>query len=227
MKTKNKALLSLLLLVPAPSVGVIAGMVLWPDAPVGKAVFAFSKLWLFALPVLWYLCVDRCKLSLSPARKGGFGFGALSGGIITAIIAAAYFLLGPRFLADGRLAAKMADIGLDNPWVYAAGAAYWICVNSVLEEYVWRWFVTRQCEALLKPTAAVIVSAACFTLHHAIALNTFMPPVATIACSAGIFIGGALWSWMVVKYESIWPAYLSHAMVDLAIFAIGAWMVFK
>ena len=227
MNTKNKALLSLLLLVPAPSIGVIAGMILWPDAPQGKAIFAISKVWLFALPVLWFKFADRCKLSLSPARKGGFGFGLLSGGIITAIIWGAYLLLGSMFLKEGQLDAKMADIGLDSPLIYWAGAAYWICVNSVLEEYVWRWFVTRQCEALFKPMVAVIVSALCFTAHHVIALSTFMPPIATAVCSAGIFIGGALWSWMYVKYESIWPGYLSHAIVDLAVFALGAWMIFR
>ena len=87
--------------------------------------------------------------------------------------------------------------------------------------------MTAKCEKLFKPKLAVAISAACFTLHHAIALSTFMDPVANIVCSAGIFIGGALWSWMVVKYESIWPGYVSHAIVDLAVFALGAWMVFN
>ncbi len=224
---KNKALLSLLLLVPAPTIGVVAGMILWPDTALGKGLFMFSKVWLFALPVLWYKFIDKAKLTWSRPRKGGFGFGLLSGGIITAIIAAAYFLLGPIFLEEGDLASKMVEIGLDNPWKYLGGALYWICINSVLEEYVWRWFVVRQCEALVKPKTAVIVSAACFTLHHAVALSTFMPPVANIVCSTGIFIGGALWSWMYVKYESIWPGYLSHAIVDVAVFGLGAWMVFN
>ena len=223
---KNKALLSLLLLVPAPSIGVLCGMVLFPDALLGKAIFAFSKLWLFGLPVLWYLFVDKAKFSLSPARKGGFGFGLLSGCIITGIILAGYLLLGKAVLDKAAMVEKMADIGLSSPAVYLAGAAYWICVNSVLEEYVWRWFVVRQCEGLFKPLIAVIASALFFTLHHTIAMSAFMPPTATIVCSLGIFIGGALWSWMYVKYESIWPGYLSHAIVDLCIFALGAWMIF-
>ena len=223
---KNKALLSLLLLVPAPSIGVLAAMVFWPDTAIGKGLFMASKLWLFGLPVLWYLFVDKGKFSLSPARKGGFGFGLLSGGIITGIILVAYFLLGPIFLDNGTLIDKMYQIGLDTPLIYVGGAAYWICINSVLEEYVWRWFVTQQCEQLFKPKMAVICSAACFTLHHAIALNTFMPPIATVICSAGIFIGGAVWSYMYVRYESIWPGYLSHAIVDLCIFGIGALMIF-
>ena len=201
-------------------------MVLWPESAVGKGIFAFSKVWLFGLPVVWYLLVDKGNWSLSAARKGGFGFGVLSGLIISGIILGAYFLLGGIFLDRAFMVEKMKEIGLDRPVMYIGGAAYWICVNSVLEEYVWRWFVVRQCETLMKPMAAVIASAVFFTLHHAVAMHTFMPPTATIVCSLGIFVGGAVWSWMYVRYESIWPGYVSHAIVDLCIFALGAWMIF-
>lgn len=224
---KHKALLALLLLVPAPSLGVLAGMVFWPEAPLGKAVFAISKIWLFGLPAVWYLLAEKGTLSLSPARKGGFGVAVVSGLVITGVVVAVYSLLGGYFLDRSVLVEKMTQVGLNHPAVYLGGALYWICVNSVLEEYVWRWFVVRQCEALVRPMTAVVLSALFFTLHHAIAMNTFMPPTATIVCSAGIFIGGALWSWMYVKFESIWPGYVSHAIVDVCVFGLGAWMIFK
>lgn len=223
---KNKALLSLLLLVPAPSIGVLAGMVFWPNTPLGKGIFMFSKVWLFGFPVLWYLLVDKGRLSLSPARKGGFGFGLLSGGIISGIILTTNYWLAPTFLDSGVLVDKICAIGLDTVHIYLGGAIYWICINSVLEEYVWRWFATKQCEELFNPKLAIICSAACFTLHHVIALSTFMPPFAVVVCSGGIFVGGAIWSYMYVKYESIWPGYVSHAIVDLCIFSIGALMIF-
>ena len=223
---KKKAILSLLLLVPAPSIGVLFGMILFPEAVLGKAVFAISKVWLFGFPVLWYLLVDKGKFSLSPARKGGFGFGILSGLAVSGIILAAYLLLGNSLLDKAFMTEKMNEIGLASWPVYIGGAAYWICVNSVLEEYLWRWFVVRQCEGLFKPMMAVIASAIFFTLHHTIAMSTFMPWFPTMMCSLGIFIGGALWSWMYVKYDSIWPGYVSHAIVDLCIFAIGALMIF-
>ncbi len=226
MNIKHKAILSLLLLIPAPSIGVFCGMVLFPNSALGTALFSFSKVWLLALPVAWYLFVDKGKFSLSPARKGGFGFGLLSGGVITAIILTAYFLVGGFFLDKSILIEKMNEIGLALPTRYIAGALYWICVNSILEEYVWRWFVVRQCESVFKPVAAIVASALFFMLHHIVAMKVYMGWDATLICSAGIFIGGALWSWMYVKYESIWPGYLSHAIVDMCIFGIGAIMIF-
>jgi membrane protease YdiL (CAAX protease family) len=120
----------------------------------------------------------------------------------------------------------MAETGLARPAVYLGCAVYWILVNSVLEEYVWRWFVVRQGEALVGPDRAVVLSAAGFTLHHILAMSLYLGPAATSLASAGIFAAGCAWSWCYVRYRSIWPGYLSHALADVAIFAVGWKLIF-
>ena len=65
-----------------------------------------------------------------------------------------------------------------------------------------------------------------FTIHHIVALQNYFDPLATAICSVGIFIGGAIWSWCYIRYRSIWPGYLSHAIVDVAVFSVGYVMVF-
>lgn len=218
----SRAMLALLLLVPAPTLGVLAGMVLFPNTRLGAIAFGLSKAWLFGLPLAWRLWVDREPVSWSPPRRGGFGMALLSGGIISAVILAGYAAFGSAVLDRALLARKMGDVGLGSMPVYLCGAAYWILVNSVLEEYVWRWFCVKQCEAFLPPRWAVAASAFFFTIHHGVALSVFMAPGAVALCSLGIFIGGAAWSWMYIRYRSIWPGYVSHAIVDLCIFGIGA-----
>ena len=64
--------LALLLLVPAPGLGVLAAMFLWPGTRPGAALFVLSKVWFFALPAVWLRLVDREPFGLSPARAGGF-----------------------------------------------------------------------------------------------------------------------------------------------------------
>ncbi len=223
---QRRAMLSLMLLVPAPSVGLLSAMVFFPDTVLGKTIFTLSKVWLFGLPALWYLCVERGGLSWSAPRKGGFGVGVLSGLGISAAILSAYLLLGEAFLDKGAIREKVHAIGLGGVALYTAGAAYWILVNSVLEEYVWRWFVVKQCGRLFRPMTAILLSAVFFTLHHTFGLKTLMPWTAALICSFGVFCGGAIWSWLYVRYASIWPGYVSHAIVDLCIFAIGAVIVF-
>ena len=223
---RSKPIIALLLLVPAPSIGVLSAMIWWPETTLGSAIFSISKLWLFAFPVAWILLVERSKVSWSRPEKGGFVWGLVSGLAISVIISLAYLLLGERLIDFEAMRAGIATIGLDKPLVYLGGALYWITVNSLLEEYVWRWFVGSKSMDLLGKPAGVFAAAIFFTLHHVIALSVFMDVSAVILCSAGIFVGGVVWSYMYARFESIWPGYLSHAIVDLCVFGLGAIIIF-
>jgi hypothetical protein len=86
---------------------------------------------------------------------------------------------------------------------------------------VWRWFVVERFEAIGLRAWSAPASAAGFTLHHIVALRVYCEWPATLLCAVGIFVGGALWSGLYLRTRSIWPGYLSHAIVDVAIFAIG------
>ena len=226
VSVRRRAAAALLLLVPAPTVGVLAAMVLFPDSVIGSAVFAVSKLWLFGLPLLWQLRVERQPLSASPARRGGFRVGIGSGVFLSVCILGAWFLFGEALIDRGALVQELRRIGLAVPMRFALGAAYWIAVNSLLEEYAWRWFCVTRAARLLRPAAAAAVAALFFSVHHVVALQVYMGPTAALLCSAGVFLGGAFWSWMYLRYRSIWPGYVSHVVVDMCVFGLGAYLLF-
>ena len=219
---KVKSIMALTLLVPAPSLGVLAGMYLLPSSPLGKAIFTVCKIWLLVFPLLWLKIVDKGHFSLSPVRQGGLWGGAISGVVLSLLIVLLYLIWGRNLLDSELFISKMQEIGMDSFPMYFGGALYWIFVNSVLEESVWRWFVYEKCEAVTGPWGAIILGSIFFTMHHFIALQTFFHLHIALICSAGVFIGGALWSFMYRRYRSVWPGYISHAVVDLAIFGIGA-----
>jgi membrane protease YdiL (CAAX protease family) len=226
MTPLKKAVLALLLLVPAPSVGVLFGMVIFPNSTAGVVLFGLSKLWLFGLPVLWLRFVEREPFSFSPPRHGGFMPGMLSGLLLSGIIFALYWTMGESFIDRRLVTEKLMAVGFGSPAKYAVGTVYWVLVNSVLEEYVWRWFCVTQCERLLPKRLAVLGSALFFTLHHAVAMAVYFKTIAVVLCSIGVFLGGAIWSLMYLRYRSVWPGYVSHAIVDLCIFGIGAAILF-
>lgn len=226
MSSKHKAILALLLLVPAPSIGAFLGMVVFPNSLTGAVCFGASKLWLFGLPVIWLRFVERGPFRLSRPRLGGFTVGILSGLLVTGFIVAMYRMLGDTLIDKQFLTEKLTAIGLGTPGRYLGGALYWILVNSVLEEYVWRWFCVSQCEQIMSKRLAVVASALFFTLHHVVATSVYFSPVTVSLCALGVFIGGAIWSMMYIRYRSVWPGYVSHAIVDLCIFGIGASIVF-
>jgi hypothetical protein len=223
----KKALLALLLLVPAQSIATIAFYWFF-DTAAGKISVAALRLWIVLLPVLWLKFVDREKTSWSPPRLGGFGTAVALGVAISVSIVAA-FAIADHFgaIQSDKIAGSAARTGLNHLSSFIIGAIYWITLNSLAEEYVWRWFVFRKFEILIGGKLAVIAAALAFTAHHVTVLAAQFDWPITLAGSLGVFTGGAIWSWLYLRYRSIWPGYVSHAIVDTAIFVIGYRLIFR
>jgi len=224
--SSRKALLALLLLVPTQSIATTV-FFWWPDTAAGKIIIVACRLWLVLLPALWLKFIDGGQWSWSPPKLGGFRTAAVLGLVIAAVIFIAHAIashfgaMHPEKIVD-----SAARTGLNHPGIYLAGALYWITFNSLMEEYIWRWFVFRKFEVLLGGKPAVPAAALAFTAHHVIVLAAqFYWPIALLG-SVGVFIGGAIWSWLYLRYRSVWPCYLSHAIVDAAIFIIGYRLIF-
>jgi len=224
-KSKN-ALIALLLLVPAQSIATIAFYWFF-DTAAGKISVAALRLWIVLMPVLWLKFVDREKTSWSPPRLGGFRT-AIALGVDISVSIFAAFAIASHFGAihPDKVAGSAARTGLNHLSVFIIGAVYWITLNSLAEEYVWRWFVFRKFEILIGGKLAVVAAALAFTAHHVIVLAAQFNWPITLAGSLGVFTGGAIWSWLYLRCRSIWPGYVSHAIVDAAIFAIGYWLIF-
>ncbi len=222
----QKALLALLLLVPAQSIATVM-FFWWSETPTGKFVFVACKLWMVLLPVVWLKFVDRSPLSWSPPKLGGFGIAIALGMAIAVLIFAALAVashLGA--IHSDKIASRAAQTGLNHLSAYLGGAICWITLNSLLEEYIWRWFIFEKLEILIGGKLAVIAAALAFTTHHVIVLAAQFNWQITSLGSLGVFFGGVIWSWLYLRYRSIWPCYVSHAIVDAAIFAIGYWLIF-
>ena len=222
---RRRALIALALLAPVPTMGTAAAMILVPG-PVGQTIFMAAKIWLLAFPALWYLVMERSKPSWSPPQNGGLGVGLLTGLIVGAVIGLAALVFGIFDMDMGQLAGEVDQMGLTTPRAYLFGALGWTFVNSLMEEYVYRWFVFSQCERLMPRFVAVLASATVFTTHHVIALSTYLPMYLTALASLGVFLGGVLWAVLYARYRSIWPGWISHILADVAIFAVGWELLF-
>ena len=123
----------------------------------------------------------------------------------------------------------LAAKGLSNPKIYFAGMIYWIFINSLLEEYVFRWFITTKSSILFNnDNAGIIFSALLFTLHHTLALHYFgFLWWQTFLASIGLLSAAAIWSMLYLKYRSIWVCWISHAICDIVVFYIGYYILFQ
>jgi hypothetical protein len=220
-----RAVLALVLIVPAPTFGLVAVLYLWPDTPLGQLLFALLKIWLIAMPVVWVLLVDKRRPRLPSLSARGLGEGLATGGLMFLAIVAAYCVFGDWIDTDS-MARQIDAIGLGVPSVYLLAALYWCTVNSILEEYVWRWFVFTHCEALMSRGIAAIAAGLLFTVHHVVALAFYFDWRVTLISATGVFVGGTTWTWLYLRWRNIYVAYVSHVCADLAVFGVGWHIVF-
>ena len=226
MSDRKSAALALLLLLPAPTIGVVVAQRILPGAA-GQTIYLVLKVYLITFPLVWWRLKDRQSWSHSPMRRGGLGVGLVTGlGIFSAIVAV-YMVLGPSIIDPEKLHEMAARNGLDEKGRYLALVVGLTLVNSLLEEYVWRWFVFIKCEVLLGRGWAVVATAVGFTVHHVFALEAQFGWQVTVLGSAGVFVGSLCWSWLYFRYRSIWPSYASHILADLAIFGVGWRLLFS
>ncbi len=221
--SSRRALLALLLLVPVPSLGA-AVLLYWAPEALGKVLYGLCKVWLVALPIVWYLLIEHGKFSLSPLRKGGLLPGLVTGVAIAAVILVFYAIVGRGWIDAETFRSSLSEAGFDNKTFYLGAAVYVVLINAAIEEYVWRWFVFRQCERLVPGFVAVLLSAALFTIHHIVSLRAYVGWDVTLVSCLGLLIGATVWSTLYWRYRSIWPGYISHIGADIAVYVVG-WQV--
>ena len=221
-----KPLLALLLLVPAPSLGTWLGMILFPNTPFGQVAFGVAKVWILLFPLLWCRFVERQKLAFPRWSNRGMAAACGTGLLFVLAIAGAYWFIGRDRIDVGEFRAVLSEVGFTTPAIFVGGALYWCTINSILEEYVWRWFAFCRSAELVPKSLAALVAGLLFTLHHVVALRAYFGWDLTLLASLGVWIGGATWSWIYQRYGNIWAAYVSHVFADVAIFTIGYLLLF-
>ena len=162
--------------------------------------------------------------------KAGLTEGAAFGLLVLAAILTLYHgwlkpaeYLHPSSEAAGAIFDKIQTFGAAGPWTYFALGAFYSLIHSGLEEYYWRWFVFGRLQRLVRPGRAIAVSAVAFMLHHIFLLAVFFgwTSPATWLFSAAVAVGGAYWAWLYRRSGSIYSVWLSHLMIDAAIFIVG------
>jgi membrane protease YdiL (CAAX protease family) len=164
---------------------------------------------------------------LRPQRTG-LGLGLAFGLLVVVLMLGIYFgvLRHSELLADtsAQLRQKLREFGMSTPGRYLVLAAFIVTTHSLLEEYYWRWFVFGQLRRVVPWTPAVALSSLAFMAHHVILLYFYLPGrfwMLAAPFSLGIAAGGAVWAWLYDRAGTLYPSWLSHLLVDAAIFVIG------
>ena len=198
------------------------------DPRIQRGAYGIGKVIQFAFPLVFVLLVRMERLQFRGLDTSGLvlavGFGLLVAG---AMLGLYFFWLKPAGLFAGpvteEVKEKLKGFGITSLAAYAMLAVFYSLVHSLLEEYYWRWFVFGRLRNLTPLTVAVAISSVGFAAHHVLVLAKYFgwDSPATWLFSAGVAIGGVVWAVVYQRSKSLLGPWLSHLLVDAAIFAIG------
>ncbi len=196
--------------------------------PWQRLAYTGGKLLQFAFPVLvLWLYEGRCPRPGRPRFAGlplalGFGFAV---GALGLALYHFWLIHTPLFVqTPEKIAGKLSEFGVTTPARYLVLGVFISLIHSLLEEYYWRWFVFGHLRQFLSWRMALVVSSLAFMAHHVIVLYVYLPGsflTAVVPLSLAIAVGGGVWAWFYQRTETIYAVWLSHLLVDGAIFVVG------
>ncbi len=236
LKNREKAVLAFAMLFPFVLTLLYFVVLARSDPFFQKTTFGLGKTLQFLIPIVWVGLVLREKWVIRSFHiRGvleGIGFGAV---VFLAILGAYHFFLrlpegplAPDSLAAQEIIGKVESFGVRSTAMFLLFGGFYSLIHSGLEEYYWRWFVFGRLKNNLRPTRyaagkAILLSSLAFALHHYLLLGTYFGYASPLAWfgTLGVAIGGAYWAWSYERFDSIWPAWVSHGVIDAAIFLVG------
>ncbi|HPA46621.1 MAG TPA: CPBP family intramembrane metalloprotease [bacterium] len=223
--------ISLLLAMTVPMAGSLFYFVILAGTPLGKVLFLITKLFLVFWPIAAIALTTgfhRTGLAFDWRKHfHALPLGGLSGLLIAGSVFLLYLFtpLGDyvRLHAD-TIHAKVEEIGVLEHYILFG--IFVSMIHSFLEEYYWRWFVFGSLDRLVKPLPAYFLANLAFAAHHYVILGCYFSFWGAFFFGTCVGLGGALWCWMYRKQNSLAGIWLSHTLVDLAIFSIGYNLIF-
>lgn len=202
---------------------------------VAKLCYGVGKALQFAFPVLIVAAFQKERWLIRRFNFRGTLSGVLFGGVVALFI----FFVGRRLLASpGSLAplverlraestSRLENFGVASRGAYAVLFLFYSIVHSGLEEYYWRWFAFGRLAVRRSWLVSALVANVAFALHHVVVLGAYFgyDKLPTWIGSAGVAIGGFVWQTIYKRADSIYGAWISHALIDAGIFGLGFYIL--
>ncbi len=226
MEKVTRAFIALFLVSVMPTISILFTYS-WSESELqGQIFFVFAKLWYILIPVYWIYRIEGSRLMFGETNYNGMAESLISGIIMFVVIAVIFLLFGETIDVE-LMKLEIGATGLLNLPLFIVGMIYWITINSLVEELVFRQFIgDRLLEITEREYITVFFSAAIFTCHHTVLLSLYFDPWQNALASLGIFIAGVTWSVLWLRHRSLFVCWLSHAIADLAVFGIAYLILF-
>jgi membrane protease YdiL (CAAX protease family) len=213
-----------------PFVASVFYFVLLENSPVTRVAYALTKLFTIAWPLIAVFLIERRPRTANRGdRWRALPLGLLTGVIIGGAILLAYHVPALHAYARGfagDIRGKLADLGVHTRGQYFAFCAFLAVIHSLIEEYYWRWYVFGSLARVWPLGISSAVASLAFAGHHYVVLGCYFDFTGAFVFGSAVGVGGALWCWMFQRQRTLAGTWLSHGLVDAAIFLVGYDLIF-
>lgn len=205
--------------------------VFFPGTVIGNGSYKGIKFFLLIWPLVATALILREPFRReSPARSDwwksvcwGVGFGVAVVSVM--LILMEFTALGAVVEAgEEKIRTKTKEIGMLEHFVlFALGLSI---LHSALEEFYWRWFVYGNLRRLIPVRWAILVAAIGFAAHHIVVLSVFFSFGYALFFGVCVGIGGAAWSWIYQRHNTLLGPWISHMLIDFGAMGIAYRLMF-
>ncbi len=187
--------------------------------------FSFNQVFflvLVAFLIIWpKICIRKYKIDSKRKKELKYSaiFGIVSGiGIIALFIL--YFNFNKSFFIQnsGIIKKYISSSNLDTFFIFFV--IYTCIINPIIEEYYWRRYLYIGYRKIFGITVSITLASFAFGLHHYVLLFILFPADFAFIVGTLVVIGGAIWCFILEKYNSILGCVISHSLADIAIIYI-------
>jgi len=202
--------------------------VLFPGTAFGNSFYSGTKFFITIWPIIavgWILkeaFIDKSRIRQH--RRSiviGTTFGLVTAGLMIFLIKATP-LHHVIFDNSEQIVERIRGLGVAEHFLIFA--AFLSIIHAAMEEFFWRYFVFGQLRRFVPVSTAHLLAAAGFASHHVVILSQFFPFPWALALGTCVGIGGAVWSVIYQKTNSLAGSWISHMIVDFAIMWVG-WLL--
>ena len=227
---------TLAFVIPAMALPLCASLVyfvLLAGSTVAMVIYAATKVFTVVWPVFVAFGVEGYRFTRSGVawRKhlAALPLGIMTGLLIGSVIIGSYSFepIGDyvRGFRD-EITAKVTEMGIFDPVRYVVFCIFLAGLHSLIEEFFWRWYVFGRLIKVVGRGTAYLAASFAFAAHHYVLLGCYFSTVGTVIFGTCVAIGGALWCWMFRRQSTLAGSWISHALVDVAIFYVGYHLIF-
>ncbi|MEO0414055.1 MAG: CPBP family intramembrane glutamic endopeptidase [Verrucomicrobiota bacterium] len=221
------------LVLPAMCLPLLASIlyfVIFPGTVFGKSCYVGVKVFLLCWPIIAaiFLLKERLfpkfeKVQLKKSIIWGTIFGLATFGTMFGLLK--FSPMSEVIYSNGdKIAQKVDDLGVAEHFILFG--IFISFLHAALEEFFWRLFVFGQLRKTMPWVTAMIIGSLGFAAHHIVILSQFVPIGWAVFFGLCVGLGGAVWCIIYQKTNTLWGAWVSHMIIDLAIFWIG-WEVLQ